>query len=944
MKIPRLLATVCLGSLMALQLAGCSGKRGGTGPQPVSPKPNTIPEHEKPLGKITDRKTADLIEQARIALDRRDFAAAARYTKLALAKDPKSARARLYMGKIEQGNGRFAEAVKHLETAQKQEPENTTIKRTLGEVFDAWAQQAAEADDPQTAIDRWQRCVELKYKNTLVNRSIADAYRRLSEKLGKENKFTDAETALQEAIARMPENPVLRLNLGRLYLDADRLTEAQRTLKALVESTPSFVDGRVALAEARQRAGDVRGALSEVKEVLARVPDHPQALMLQGALEQHAPQVAGADATVPGENAEGDGPDANTSRRLNELEAAGDMMGQINLLKPLADRQPPAVWAQLQLARVLEKVGRADAATPWIRRYLEARPDDHRARFFLARCLQLSNNLDEALNLLESLKQDGQANLQIYDELGQIYAKKGRFDEARQSWEAALTMDPQYPGALFNFAQLAMEQGKAQEAKDLFNRALAADPYNLKVHYFAGLNLKQSGDIEGARLIWESTRSFLNPQDPYGARIKAALGEPVAAPVTTALALPGAGANSTALAVAPPIVGPTTGTETGGSVAVDVQGGTSSGANTGVNIAETPGIPGVTVDDTATMTGTNTSAGAAVDASLPGSTKPAAGSADPVKADPGYQTALQAARAGQYPEALAGFEEVLQRFPGNANVLINLGNVHLAQQRLPEAAVKFQAVLERDPNHAYTLGSLAKVYQQLGLNGPAADLIQRQAEARGDDATTVLQAATQLAELGRREAAQNLIENLGSAANKNPAALAAAQAKIKESGNAAPKANPRSFVPLVTSMLTAGQTALALPIAKLGAAENPDKPELVALYGDALLKNGDAKAAEEAFKKTIAIEKTNPLGYVKLGDLYANTGRADLAMTQYQFAMQARDIDPGTMLDLAERFRSQGDNAAATQILERVRGMNLSPQHAARLATLMGGGVKTGGQ
>jgi Flp pilus assembly protein TadD len=73
--------------------------------------------------------------------------------------------------------------------------------------------------------------------------------------------------------------------------------------------------------------------------------------------------------------------------------------------------------------------------------------------------------------------------------LGIVYAKRGRTDDARRAYEAALRLAPWFVPAYVNLADLLRLSGRDDEAEPLLRRALKADPHNGAVHHALGLLL-----------------------------------------------------------------------------------------------------------------------------------------------------------------------------------------------------------------------------------------------------------------------------------------------------------------------------------------------------------------------------------------------------------------------------------------------------------------------
>ncbi len=85
-----------------------------------------------------------------------------------------------------------------------------------------------------------------------------------------------------------------------------------------------------------------------------------------------------------------------------------------------------------------------------------------------------------------------------YDNLGVVYAKKGRFGEAIQNFEKAITLDPHFPSPHNNLGATYGEQGRYDEALKEFEEALKLDSDFLGVHCNMGLAYYKKGEYEKA--------------------------------------------------------------------------------------------------------------------------------------------------------------------------------------------------------------------------------------------------------------------------------------------------------------------------------------------------------------------------------------------------------------------------------------------------------------
>jgi len=86
----------------------------------------------------------------------------------------------------------------------------------------------------------------------------------------------------------------------------------------------------------------------------------------------------------------------------------------------------------------------------------------------------------EALEQFQKILAVDKANALALNNIGNISYLQGRLDDARQAYEAALKASPDDPGIMVNLARIALQGGKKEAAKKLFQDAASIDPRVLR--------------------------------------------------------------------------------------------------------------------------------------------------------------------------------------------------------------------------------------------------------------------------------------------------------------------------------------------------------------------------------------------------------------------------------------------------------------------------------
>ncbi len=97
--------------------------------------------------------------------------------------------------------------------------------------------------------------------------------------------------------------------------------------------------------------------------------------------------------------------------------------------------------------------------------YLQERPRDPQMRFWRARLLEQLGRPDEALEVYEGLAQDYPELPEVQNNLGVMYASKGKLDMAKYAFEQALRNNPTYATAHENMGDILLHLAKQSFAK-----------------------------------------------------------------------------------------------------------------------------------------------------------------------------------------------------------------------------------------------------------------------------------------------------------------------------------------------------------------------------------------------------------------------------------------------------------------------------------------------
>jgi len=153
----------------------------------------------------------------------------------------------------------------------------------------------------------------------------------------------------------------------------------------------------------------------------------------------------------------------------------GDSAQAIALLRRIIDEQPLMGLAYSHLAFFYSDLGRPDEAIRTLEEAVRNGASNESIRRKLALALVRVNRLDEAHRTL--IGDTDSSDPETQSALGRVAARQGRYDDARARFQRALQLDPSFPTASMDSGILLMEMGRYDEAEPLLERALDQDPF-----------------------------------------------------------------------------------------------------------------------------------------------------------------------------------------------------------------------------------------------------------------------------------------------------------------------------------------------------------------------------------------------------------------------------------------------------------------------------------
>ena len=382
----------------------------------------------------------------------------------ALAIEPKLGPALVTRSQILQSQGKLPEAQQAIDSALAVSPDFVEAIVQKGNLLE-------QQGDAQQAITEFSRAIKLDAKNlaALIGRAQAEV---------SQGKFDDARRDVDAALKSQPNNSVAG------YFDAFLLGHSGKYQAATerLQRIPGIENYPPALylsASLHYMLGDLERARDAADKYVTRVPDNVAGKTLLAAIElrQAEPQKA-IEQLQPIVT------DSSEDFKAMALLATAYMMAKqptkaVELYDRALKLHPDNAAVRLQLAKSHLSAGDPKQAVDELESIIAASPDSAEASALLVVSLVSQGRLDEAEKAANAFRQRAADKpLPLYL-LASVAASRNDMTTARQHFEEALKVDPDFFQASLSLAALDRQQGHAVEAKQRYQDLLSRSPNNV---------------------------------------------------------------------------------------------------------------------------------------------------------------------------------------------------------------------------------------------------------------------------------------------------------------------------------------------------------------------------------------------------------------------------------------------------------------------------------
>jgi tetratricopeptide (TPR) repeat protein len=412
------------------------------------------------------------------------------------------------------------------------------------------------------------------------NPSSVDGYNLLGIIESKEQDYADALAAFQKALKLSPNSTKTHVNLGNVYVAQKRPDLAEKEFRTVLRFDPANQDGNYNLGVLLMAKGAPADAIPHFARVhpatlpvrlnlihalfqTKRVPEALRMALMLSAQNKNDVQVRfslglllasegqykpaqleleEADILQPGtfeiiynlgQASLRDGNNAAAELSLTRaLKLKPDSPDALYLLAQVfANESRPRDALELLvrahklapentdiiylMAQVSMSQNFYEDAIPLLESGLQIAPQRYDLRAALGKSYFMSGKVDEAIEQFKKLT-EVERSAHPYALLGVAYRQLGRYDEAKQSLQKGLELDPHDASCLFNLGLIAEQQGDSAGAESMLQQVLRSSPnFPDALLELANLRIAAKRLPEAEELLRKYVRASPNPATGY---------------------------------------------------------------------------------------------------------------------------------------------------------------------------------------------------------------------------------------------------------------------------------------------------------------------------------------------------------------------------------------------------------------------------------------------
>ncbi len=296
----------------------------------------------------------------------------------------------------------------------------------------------------------------------------AEAMHNLGLLYVQQGRFTDAAVWMQRAVEANPTQPIYLSNYGNILQDLQRWSEAVPQYQKAVALDPNYADANYNLGNALQKMGQHGAAIQSYQRAIALNPAWAEAYLNCGnshdALGQQAEALYNYDKVIEC-NPHFSGGYINRSNVLVKLGRQAEALAGYNHAATLGQ---DAYQAYIGGAEILMGQSRFVEAIEKCHLAIKLKPHESMPHYLLGMAYFRVRDLNHSVAFFGRAIELKPDYADAYNGIGMAYVKAGHFSEGQEAFRKALELNPKMYIARINLADSFFTQGELKLALDNF--------------------------------------------------------------------------------------------------------------------------------------------------------------------------------------------------------------------------------------------------------------------------------------------------------------------------------------------------------------------------------------------------------------------------------------------------------------------------------------------
>jgi tetratricopeptide (TPR) repeat protein len=317
---------------------------------------------------------------------------------------------------------------------------------------------------------------------------------------------------LRALLEKSPDDLFLKFLLARALAESQNYPEARTRLLEIIKQRPQFLDAHLLLADIAFQQHDMIATLQQAEAALEVDPENLRARMLRGSALLQQGNLDQANAAL-----------GTLSRQVPESVDVRLQLAYVSLRRrnyaeaeaafnKILEMHPAEVRAVAGLVDTDLAQNQPEKAFSRLEAELNRSHGSPAIRHLMAVTALRSGKYNVAIENLRALASQTPSSIDAYIELANVFQRKGDTHNAIATLQKASVLQPNdsRPGVLLPF--LLESEDRAQEAKQVARRALAAQPKDAVAMNNLAYLLAETGDSldEAVQLAREAVRQAPN--------------------------------------------------------------------------------------------------------------------------------------------------------------------------------------------------------------------------------------------------------------------------------------------------------------------------------------------------------------------------------------------------------------------------------------------------